>query len=245
MNIIKKIKFFLFSIKKDLKSLNHYPSFQHKGNFSIDYDKYWHKRRGDNYQSKLSSWQKERADYVINFFEDGDVIVDIGGGDGEVLNYIKNKINIKGVCIDFNDIVLNEARKKNLETIKLDLAKIEELDKMPDCDYIIGFEILEHMSNPEEFIFKVKSKVRKSMIFSFPNSGYYLHRLRLLFGKFPLQWVSHPGEHLRFWTAGDVKWWVKSMGLNLDDLKLYQGLPFLNKIFPKFFGQGIIIKISK
>jgi hypothetical protein len=46
-------------------------------------------------------------------------------------------------------------------------------------------------------------------------------------------------------TATDVKWWVKNMGLQLDEIKLYQGLPGLNKILPKLFGQGIIIKIKK
>lgn len=235
----------MFRIKGDLKLLNHYPSFQRQGDFSIDYDKYWRVRRGDNYRAKLSSWQKQRADYVGKFFKAGDVVVDVGGGDGEILSYLKSLVNIRGICVDFNDLVLNEARQKNLETIKLDLSKLEELDNIPDCDYLIGFEILEHMPNPEEFIFKVKNKVRKSMIFSFPNSGYYLHRLRLLFGKFPLQWVSHPGEHLRFWTAGDAKWWVKSLGFHLEEIKLYQGLPGLNKIFPKFFGQGIIICIKK
>jgi len=245
MNTIKKIKYLLHKIKSDLESLNTYPGIDLSSGFKIDYDKYWKKRRGEDYKSSLSGWQKERADYALKFLKDGDIVVDIGGGDGEVLKYIKSKVSIKGICADFDELVLAEAKKNGLETINIDLSDLNNAVKIPDCDYILGFEILEHMPNPEEFIMAVKSRVRISMIFSFPNTGYYTHRLRLFFGKFPLQWVSHPGEHLRFWAVSDVQWWIKNMGLHLDEIRLYQGMPFLNKILPKLFGQGIIVKIKK
>lgn len=245
MNIIKKIKYFLYKIRGDLRSLNNYPPIDLAHGFKVDYNDYWKKRRGQDYHSALTSWQKERADYVLQFLKAGEVVVDIGGGDGEVLKYIKSKVAIQGICVDFNELVLEAARKNGLETINIDLSNLDQLAKIPNCDYILGLEILEHMPNPEEFIMTIKDKASKGMIFSFPNSGYYLHRWRLLFGKFPLQWVSHPGEHLRFWTAGDARWWVKNMGFQLDQLKLYQGLPLLNKIRPNLFAQGIMVKISK
>jgi hypothetical protein len=91
----------------------------------------------------------------------------------------------------------------------------------------------------------MSKKAKESMIFSFPNTGYYAHRLRLLFGRFPMQWVTHPGEHLRFWTVKDVEWWLKSMNYNLIDMKLYKGLKLFNKIMPKLFSQGIVINVKK
>ncbi len=239
------MKYFLFKLRQDLGRLFIYPQVDLKDGWQVDYDKYWHQRRGDNYQAALTSWQKERADYIKQFFKSGDTVVDVGGGDGQILKYIKQSVDIKGICIDFNDLVLEQASQSGLDTVKVDLSKTEELDKIPLADFIMGLEILEHMPNPEEFIMQVKDKAAKGMIFSVPNTGYYSHRWRLLFGRFPLQWVNHPGEHLRFWTATDIKWWISSLGLKLDRLKLYQGLPFLNKIWPTMFGQGIIIKIKK
>ena len=67
----------------------------------------------------------------------------------------------------------------------------------------------------------------------------------MLFGKFPLQWASHPGEHLRFWTVSDVKWWLKSANFNIESLELYEGIPILNKIFQSLFAQGIVFKITE
>jgi hypothetical protein len=60
-----------------------------------------------------------------------------------------------------------------------------------------------------------------------------------------MQWVTHPGEHLRFWTVKDVEWWLKSMNYNLIDMKLYKGLKLFNKIMPKLFSQGIVINVKK
>jgi methionine biosynthesis protein MetW len=239
------MKYFLYKLRQDFSKIKKYPTTNISENGKVDYDKYWQKRRGENYQSSLSSWQKERADIVKEYFKTGDTVVDVGGGDGAMLKYLQSQVNIRAIVVDFNDIVLQEAQKIGLEVIKIDLNDINDIKKIPTCDYILGFEILEHLSNPEEFIFLVKDRVKKSMIFSFPNTGYYTHRLRLLFGRFPLQWVHHPGEHLHFWTVSDVRWWVKYLGFKLLFLHIYEGLPGFKKIWPTLFGQGIIIVISK
>lgn len=238
------IKDLVFKIKEDLKRLFVYPKVDWGQSGRIDYDKYWQKRRGLNNNFSLSHWQKERADLVSNFLNREDVVIDIGSGEGAMLEYFRNKRGIKGICIDSNELVLSQAKQRGFQTSKIDISDSMSWSKIPECDFITGFEILEHLPNPEEFILAVYPKVRKGMIFSFPNSGYYLHRLRLLFGRFPLQWIVHPGEHLRFWTVSDVKNWVDCLGFRMDDLILYEGLPVLNKIFPSLFAQGIIINIS-
>ena len=171
--------------------------------------------------------------------------MDVGCGDGALLKFLMDKSSVTGIGVDMNDSILENAKSLGLKTIQCDITHIESLSVLPEVDYIIGLEILEHMHNPEEFIMKILPKARKGMIFSFPNTGYYAHRLRLLFGSFPLQWILHPSEHLRYWTVRDVRWWVNSLNLKLNNLILYQGIPTLNKIFPSLFGKGIIIHISQ
>lgn len=238
------IKDFLYQIKEDLKRIKKYPEFVAGDNFGVDYDKYWEKRRGKSDSLDLSLWQKERADYILDMIEEGSSIMDIGCGNGSLLKYLKDKKNIQGVGVDISDDVLVVAEKNDIKVFKRDISNHISLKDLPEVDYILGLEILEHLSSPEELIFSLKNKTKKGFIFSFPNTGYYEHRLRLLLGRFPLQWVVHPGEHLRFWTAKDTKWWIKSLGFTLDKLVIYQGIPVLNKIFPKLFGRGILIKIK-
>jgi methionine biosynthesis protein MetW len=238
------VKDFLYKLKEDLKKLNFYPTADFSIMGKVNYDSYWAKRR-KNKSAVLSSWQKQRVDAICNMINPNSSILDMGCGDGAVLKYIMDKTGARGIGIDFNESELNKAKILGIETYIVDLRNEKQINTLPKADYLIGFEILEHMPEPENIIYQFKDKIKYSMFFSFPNSGYYLHRLRFLFGKFPLQWIVHPGEHLRFWTTKDVKWWVRSLGFELNNLVLYEGLPFLNKIFPSLFAQGIIINISE
>jgi len=240
---MKKIKDFLWRVKKDIISLYTYPDVKLSETVKVDYDKYWKKKRSGK-EAVLSSWQKQRADHALSMIEKNSTVLDLGCGDGAVLGYLKEKGNINGIGVDVSDEILEKAKEIGVETIKMDISKLENLNSLPEVDYVLGFEIIEHMPNTEEFIFKIEKKAKKGMIFSFPNTGYYAHRLRLLFGRFPLQWIQNPGEHLRFWTVKDVRWWINSMGFKLDKLIVYEGLPLFKKVVPSLFGQGIIIKIS-
>lgn len=235
-------KTFLYKIKQDFLSLRNYPKYNLSDKISVDYDEYWGSKR-KNSMTILSKWQKQRADYILNMIEPNSLVLDLGCGDGAVLKYLAEKAKIKGIGVDISRKVLDKAEQVGIKTITMDITNFTNLKDLPEVDYILGLEIIEHLSNPEEFISKIKDKAKKALIFSIPNSGYYSYRLKLLGGRFPTQWIVHPGEHLRFWTVQDIKWWVNALNLKLDQLIVYEGLPFLNKIFPKVFGKGIIIKI--
>lgn len=238
------IKYFLFKLKQDLKQLFIYPEVLLGEGPTVDYSKYWEKRRKGK-TATLSLWQKQRADNILRMVERGSVIMDIGCGDGALLKYLMDNGEVKGIGVDIIQSELNKAKELGIETYLVDLRNKKDVDFLPQVDYIMGLEILEHIPEPEVIVMNFEGKAKKGMIFSFPNTGYYLHRLRLLFGSFPLQWITHPGEHLRFWTVRDVRWWVKSLGFNLKNLIVYEGLPYFNKIIPSLFAQGIIIHISK
>lgn len=235
------IKDVLYKIKEDIKDIFKRQSFVLNTSGEINYDEYWESRRSNLSKSELSVWQKKRADAIIPFLSTGDMILDIGCGDGNMLQYIKKNCDIEPIGVDISNKSVTTLREKGIKVFNLDVTKTDLLVELPDVDYLTGFEVIEHMSDPEKFIYAIKSKVRKGFIFSFPNTGYYTHRFRLLSGKFPLQWRVHPGEHVRFWTVDDAKWWVSHLGFKLDKIILYEGVPFLNKVFPKLFAQGIII----
>ena len=63
---------------------------------------------------------------------------------------------------------------------------------------------------------------------------------RLLLGRFPLQWLAHPGEHLRFWTHVDFLWWANCLGYRVQTAIPYQGTPFLKRLWPNLFASGIV-----
>ena len=130
--------------------------------------------------------------------------------------------------------------------MKFDINNFNTIEELPEVDHIMILEVLEHMPNPEKFLKMILPKAKKSIFFSFPNSGYIAYRLRLLFGSFPMQWTLHPGEHLRFWTFRDLKWWLNQMSLlHKSKIHIYEGVPILNKVWKGLFGAGLIVKVEK
>jgi len=217
-----------------------------KMKINIDYDKYWLAKRGKNL-GQLSDFQKERANIILNHLEDKTSIKDIGCGDGAILNYLSKHIKFSKIYgVDVSDIVLEYINKLGFIPIKLDINNLNEIKKLPTTECTLALEILEHLSNPEEVLLELLKTTDKKLIFSIPNTGFIGHRLRLLFGSFPLQWRTHPAEHLRFWTYKDIKWWLKELELykNLK-IYLYEGIPILNKICSSLFAMGILVVIEK
>lgn len=229
-------------IKEILKQITYYPKLRLE---EVNYDDYWKSKRGNNLGC-INSWQRQRAEWIIERVNKESTILDIGCGDGGVLLYMKKKKDINVIGVDVSDVVLSFLDSKGIDVIKFDINNFEEIENLPSVDYIMLLEVLEHMPNSERFLKTIMNKVNKGVFFSFPNSGYIAYRLRLLFGSFPLQWITHPGEHLRFWTYRDLKWWLKELGFyNKSEVYVYEGIPLLNKLWKGLFGAGFIVKIKK
>jgi len=230
------------NIKNIIRQITHYPKLVLE---ETNYDDYWKDKRGDNLGFS-NSWQKQRGDWIVDRIEEGSTVLDIGCGDGGVLLYMKKKKDFQAMGADISDIVLNFLDSKGIEVVKFDINDFESIENLPEVDYVMILEVLEHIPNPEKFLNMIMKKTKKSLFFSFPNSGYISYRLRLLFGAFPMQWRIHPGEHLRFWTYRDLKWWLKELKFDKkSEIHVYEGIPILNKLWKSLFGAAFIVKLEK
>ncbi|MDO8626788.1 MAG: methionine biosynthesis protein MetW [Candidatus Magasanikbacteria bacterium] len=241
MSLIKLVK----KISGDFKQIFGYPKCDYGTDYTVDYQKYWLQRRGLGPVS-LSPWQTQRAAWALSLFETGSSILDVGWKDGDVVGFLCEQGGYKRIDASIDENVLLLAKSLGISNVGINFSDLEAIDKLGMADYILGFDILEHVGNSETVLFHLLKKANKGLLVSFPNSGYFAHRLRLLFGRFPLQWRTHPGEHLRFWTVRDMRFWLNSLGLKKQArIILYEGIPILNKVFPKLFAQGILIFIKK
>ena len=212
---------------------------------SVDYDRYWDSKRGTDF-FYLSPFQKKRAKIVASYIDEGASVLDIGCGNGAILNYLKQKRSIASHGADVSEKVVTRLSETGVKTYQIDLSQLSDSDieNLPTVDYIVALEILEHLPNPEDILTLLTGKCRKGFIVSFPNSGYWMHRFRYLLGRFPVQWRLHPGEHLRFWTVSDAKWWLRAIRWRYSDFSVYEGIDILNKVWPSLFGMGIVMKIA-
>jgi methionine biosynthesis protein MetW len=236
------MKHLLYRIKTFLSDLFVYPVMvQHE----LSYDQYWQEKKKGQF-GVPNGFQLLRASWIAKRIENNASIVDVGCGDGSVLFAIQKEKSIRAAGLDVSKVILDFLKSKGVEAQFLDLSESQEWEQIPVGDHAMALEVLEHMSKPEDFLLMLLTKVNKSVFISVPNTGYIHHRLRLLFGKFPLQWRSHPSEHLRFWTLADFKWWLDQMEiLENTDVYAYAGIPVLNKIWPSLFAQGILAEVSR
>lgn len=208
-----------------------------------DYDAYWRQKRSTG--PALSDWQKERAEMVIEELkkqgEEVFTIADIGCGDGVLLAHIlKSFPKAKGVGYDSSSVAHELARKAGIhETKFLDLRTDTDLVAVQNADYILLLETLEHIPESEKVLMASLAKTKKGVFISFPNSGFFTYRLRLLFGKVPAQWIRMPNEHIRFWTLTDLRWWLRALNTAKPAIRTYQGAPVLKYVWPALFAGGL------
>ena len=228
------------TILRDIKGLFSKRNFLQE---NLDYEIY-RKNKGNIKELKANSYQVKRAKFVSMKIEPESSLLDLGSGDGAQLKEIEKACCLEVTASDFNDSAINRLKQIGFITEKINLKKEFSVDQ--SYDYISFFEVLEHIPNSEELMLEAYKKCNKGIFFSFPNTGYYIFRLELLFGKFPKQWRTHPSEHLRFWTRSDLKSWLKNLNL-LENSKIYsyEGVPILNKLLPNLFSRGLFVFIKK
>ena len=206
---------------------------------ALDYDAYWERKRGSN-MGYLSAFQLDRVRAIAEAMLEGASVLDVGCGDGAILQYLVEHRAVDAHGVDISERAVAHCRAQGLDVWLADVTQPDVLDALGEYDYIILSEIVEHIPTPEDLLNGLRSHVRQAFIVSVPNTGCIWYRLRLLLGRFPLQWLAHPGEHLRFWTYVDFLWWVDWLGYRLRAVIPYQGTPFLKRLWPNLFASGIV-----
>ena len=127
------------------------------------------------------------------------------------------------------------------------LNEFREQNQCLRFHHVVMSEVLEHVQNPEELLLLAWSLCRKTLWVTFPNIAYFPHRLRLLAGKFPVQWVVFPGEHLRFWSIPDFRHWLQQLHLPIATLSASNGITLLglHRLWPNLLANQIVARIDK
>lgn len=222
---------------RGLRRLYAYPDTAQVG--VVDYDTYWD-NKAQTGLGKLSPWRLKRAQVFAALVAPGDRVLDLGVGDGALLRYMIDTRGISGSGLDISPKAVAFCREQGLDVALADINRPMSDFLHGEYDYIVLSEIIEHLPDPESLLNDLRPFVRKGFIVSIPNTGFHQHRLRLLFGRFPLQWVVTPGEHLRFWTRADFHWWARQLGFEIAREVPYEGTPSLKNVWPGLFAAAFV-----
>lgn len=138
---------------------------------------------------------------IYDWIHSGSRILDLGCGDGALLEALVTQKNCIGYGIEIDTNSVLEAMKRRVNVIQGDLE--QGLKHFPDnsFDIIILSQTIQAMQNTEH-ILQEMMRVAKEAIVTFPNFGYWKNRLQISIGghmpvseRMPYQWYNTPNIH--------------------------------------------------
>ncbi len=213
----------------------------------MDYEAYWvaRSKQDDALEDAMYAYKFQ---FIARLIEPGSSVLDIGCGDGSLLAHLRDTRSIKAYGVELSEKACEMARQKGIEVVQADVGL--EGTALPQVDYIVMSEVLEHLSNPEDVLLRLKDKFNKRLLVDIPNTGAVNDRLRLLIGRFPKQWVFHAGEHIRFWTITDFVSLCRQLGYRVESRyglydPYYQFGLKLWQIYPRLFARYVLYVLQR
>lgn len=162
-----------------------------------------------------------RDEQIFRFIENEKTIVDIGCGEGILIEKMLGRFNNKVVIgIDPSSENIKICKSHNLNVYDGSVYKLPLDDSSVDC--VLFIEVIEHLEHPEIAIREI-SRILKSdgkLIMLFPyDSVFKLARLLTL--KF--KEAIYNAGHVKQWTSGEAKNLLESAGLRVSHIK---NIPF-------------------
>jgi methionine biosynthesis protein MetW len=150
-----------------------------------------------------NSVQKFRQDFAIisGWIGFGSKVLDLGCGDGELLQFLRSSLEIKGYGVEKDDSNWLACMKNGSNVIQMDLEDGLSGFEDQSFDTVILSQTLQAMHNTEEIVQEML-RVGREIIVTFPNFGYWRNRLQITNGRMPVskilpyQWYDTPNVHL-------------------------------------------------
>ncbi len=151
---------------------------------------------------------------------DSKTLLDIGSGEGFVLEAILKNNDLQATALDSNENALIEL-KKRIPNVQIKNGYIEHLPyKDNRFDLVVCCEVLEHLQEPELALKELK-RVGKKFVLSVPNEPWF-SSMNLIRGRHIGNFGCHP-EHIQKWSAKNFVNFVKK---DLKIIKIKKSFPW-------------------
>jgi methionine biosynthesis protein MetW len=146
-------------------------------------------------------------------------VLDLGCGDGSLLRFLKDKRGASGYGIEIDDAKLLASVRNGVNVLQSDLETGLSGFESGSFDYVILSQTLQAVRHTEQII-REMLRVGREGIVTFPNFGYWRHRLQVFLGghmpvssSLPYQWYNTPNVHL--FTIGDFESFCAEHGVRI------------------------------
>jgi len=157
---------------------------------------------------------------IADLIEPGTRVLDVGGGNGTLLEYLWREKQVDGRGIEISTEGVQACVSTGLSVVQGDVET--DLKDYPDgaFDYVILSQTLQAMMSPKAMLEQM-TRIGKHVIVALPNFAYWRLRLFIMFkGRMPVsenlpyEWYDTPNIH--FCTMRDCVKLADDMGLTIE-----------------------------
>jgi len=157
----------------------------------------------------LTNTPRARIDFEIiaDFVQPGARVLDVGCGDGSLLELLTHKRAIDGRGLELSQTGVDQCLARGLSVIQGDADRDLVYYPQAAFDYVILSQTLQATHNPKQ-VLQAMLRIGRRAIVSFPNFGYWRVRSSLFFRgqmpvtkELPYSWYDTPNIH--FCTVRD------------------------------------------
>jgi homoserine O-acetyltransferase/O-succinyltransferase len=192
-------------------------------------------------------------DVLASLIEPGSHILDVGCGDGALIDSMYKSHGITGIGIDFDLKHVVECLRKNVPVLQTDVDMGLSLIADSAFDYAVLNRTLQEVKKPQ-LVLREMLRAAKKGIVTFPNFAFVGNRLSLLTSgmmpvseALPYNWHDTPNIHL--FSLEDFRSLCAREGIRIEAIR-YLGGSVLSKLFlgmgrPNLGAEFVVARISK
>lgn len=168
-----------------------------------------------------TKWEFKEAASII---KDNSSVLDVGCGAGNFFDELNGK-NCSCYGLDKSDFAVDLLKSKGVEFSNEPIEIFAEKN-IGKFDYVTGFQILEHVKQPGEFISCMVKMLKKDgvLIIAVPNNEPYF----LKYDKYHT--LNLPPHHMGLWNKDSLTKMASYFDLEVHDFK-YEGFDYLIQYF--------------
>ncbi len=174
-----------------------------------------------------SSKLTRRADFeaIARWVRPRGHVLDLGCGDGSLLRYLKHTRGVTGYGIEIDDAKVVACVRNGVNVLQADLESGLSGFESNQFDYVILSLTLQAVRHTERIV-REMLRVGREGIVTFPNFGYWRHRMQVFMGRMPVsrelpyQWYDTPNIHL--FTLDDFEEFCAGHGIRILERRVLE-----------------------
>lgn len=190
---------------------------------------------------------------LASLIERGSHILDVGCGDGALIDTLYKSHAVTGIGIDFDLNHVVDCLRKNVPVLQMDVDMGLSLVGDLAFDYAVLNRTLQEVKKPQLVLREMLRAARKGIV-AFPNFAYMGNRMSLLTtgmmpvsDALPYNWHDTPNIHL--FSLEDFRSLCAREGIRIEAIR-YLGGSVISKVFlglgrPNLGAEFVVARISK